>query len=242
MNASTATGDTWDFTALQRTLMTAFKAGAELGLRSSPAMIAAAGEGVVVRQSVPDEEFSDLEDILHGLSAVSEERFAAHWDESFEYWIDAAIEAAVLLGVRHIGGAMQGRAGEREAVAMLCEDELWAWEFLRDLLVQVVQSMGAAGYGVPGGQSFLDRCRPSHSPRLLEVAGDDERPEVRTDWIRDHDTAAVYQWCARTQGSRVLLARRLKGHRTADVELSVSTAQAKWLVDMLAEVTKMALS
>lgn len=243
MKPSTApVGDRWDVTALQRMLMDAFKAGAEFGLQSSPAMVAAACEAVVVRESVPDEEFNEIEDIIQRHSLAAEERFARRWDEAFAYWIEAAIEAAVLLGVRHMGAAVVDRDGEREAVAALWEDELWAWEFVRDLLVQVVQSMGAAGYGIPGAQRFLDRCRPARPPRIFEVAGEHERLEIRTDWIRDHDTAEVYQWFARAQGSRVLVARRLKGRTTASVELSVSAAQARCLAKMLEEITKSGLS
>lgn len=218
----------WSLVAIQRLLMKGFKEGAKL-----------AASDAAVRESASGA--SDLEDAFTGVARRVAEQTAwrlsdsiatespARWPAGIESVITAASQAAVVLGARAIASA---EVESSSVLQSLAEDELWLCPHVDRLLLQVVDSLVATGYPLPGAQQFIERARGTPRPDLLDFSSGTSR-EVRTSWIRDADTAQVYQWCARDTGVAVVVEKRLCGSRSPHCATSMLPGDVEVVVRML---------
>lgn len=229
----------WTLSSIRTALTEAARAGYRLGLRE-PTLAEVARHGVVAEGDVPDEQYEALEGLVETLTSAAAIRFADHWDEDAAYWIEGGVEASVVLGLRRCGEdrAASPSLGTGDLEYCLHDSE-WISAVVDDTLEQVVARLALLGHPVPGSQDFLDRRQNLRDfVRVLPIQHDDGRRQVRTSWIRDHDDGCIYQWCVVRRGAEVSIGRRWAGETSPTVELSLRTAEAELLSEMLAQVVE----
>lgn len=216
---------TLDLTSIHRKLMEGFKAGARMAV-FDPA----------VRENA--RAASDLKDAFAGVTLHAAMKAALRltdhlredtqrWSDELEGIVKGAVDTALVMGAQAIASAPPS-----EDLAALAEDELWLGSEVERLLLQLVEILVSAGHRIPGAQGFLDRVSPSPDPEILVTPPGPDR-EVRTSWIRNADTAQVYQWCARVVGPAIVLGRRLRGRRSLETEIEVPFRDVTVLLGVL---------
>lgn len=229
----------WTLSSIRTALTEAAMAGYRLGLRE-PTLAEVARQGVVAEGDVPDEQYEALEGLVETLTSAAAIRFADHWEEDAAYWIEGGVEAAVVRGLQRCGAdhAESPSLDQRDLEHNLHDPE-WIAAIADDTLEQVVTRLALLGHPVPGSQDFLDfRQNFRDFVRVLPIQHDDGRRQVRTSWIRDHDDGRIYQWCVVRRGTEVFVGRRKAGENSPTVELSLRTAEAELLSEMLAQVVE----
>lgn len=190
----------WTLSSIRTVVAEAAEYGFRLGIRE-PALAVAAGKGEVERSELPDAQYEALEETVESLAAAAEIRFDDAWEEEVAGWIEFAIEAAVVLGLR--------ACGKVRADAALTDHERvqradWFTSTVDDVLAKLIESLVASGHPVPHSQEFLDRHHGAGGDvRTFLAPREDAAREVRTAWIRDHDSGASISGasCGMTHGS-----------------------------------------
>lgn len=217
----------WAVESLRTVLTEAAQRGFQVGI-DSPSLAAAAGKGAICAEEVGD-GYDVVEELIESIRYTAELRLDADLKEA-AYWLEMAIEAAVVLGLQ---AAAKGQSDAPNPTPQQ------AHGIVSDLLVQLVGALAASGRPVSGAQSFLDDLRrEGETARELVMPHEGPSHEVRTEWIHNYDTGRLYQWCVLRQSTKVYVARRQAGERSVTPELSLRAAEADLLGRLLTQVVE----
>lgn len=225
----------WTLSSIRTVVAEAAEYGFRLGIRE-PALAVAAGKGEVERSELPDAQYEALEETVESLAAAAEIRFDDAWEEEVAGWIEFAIEAAVVLGLRACGKVRVDAAlTDHERV----QRADWFTSTVDDVLAKLIESLVASGHPVPHSQEFLDRHHGAGGDvRTFLAPREDAAREVRTAWIRDHDSGRLYQWCVLRDDARLLISRRSCGERSVAPGISLRAAEAELVGRLLVQAAE----
>lgn len=222
----------WGITMVQRTVMEGVKAGASIGARDDAVRDAAPGAAELM-EAFPGSASEHAENTAQALAERMRACIPARFAADLAPTLRASVEAALVLGARVVAEA-DGGAVDVDALQDLAADEIWLYPQTVRLLREVVCAIVVVRCPLPGATRFLDQARPPAPPEIHEVrSAEGSRLEVRTDWIRDPDTATEYQWCVRRDGDRLSLSNRRRGRKQFDTDVEIPIRDVDTLVRLL---------
>lgn len=163
-----------------------------------------------------------LQELVESIRYAAEVQVADEIDAETAYWVELAIEAAVVRGAGVAGDTSNRPACGEDGTAAVADE----------LLTRVVRKLIGVGCSLAGARPYIDAAQAAEFA-AVGIASNDPVSEVRTAWIKDHGTGTPYQWRLERVDSEIHMSRRSRGERRFSPALSIHAGEAGLLSALL---------